>query len=227
MARSLYAELLTTIAEENPSFQISTRHHLVYEIHEGSILSGFLLDLSGMEKGAFYLTAFAQPLYVPHDYISLTFGKRLPEKKRLGFEQTLRRKLTSENRVPLTEKVLKSIRSEGLSFLRRLNSVNKIAAVTEAKPGTAKNPFGWQDKDPNVTEVRAYSWALLGDKTRATRDLLYLTESYVPEYDWGKELQHRGAKVLQAIEQGTENAQALLRDWARQSTASLGLTPTS
>lgn len=226
MTRSPYAELLTAIVVENPTFQISTRHHLVYEIHDDLVLSGFTLDLSGMEKGAFYLTAFSQPLYVPCDYIFLTFGKRLPEKTRLGFKQTLRRKLTAENRVVLTEGVLRSIRSEGLSFLRRLNSVNKIAAVTEARPGTAKNPFGWRDKDPNVIEVRAYSWAILGDETRTKRDLLYLTENYVPAYDWGKELQHRGSKVLHAMEKGTKNAQALLRDWAKQSAAGLGLKPT-
>jgi hypothetical protein len=226
LTRSPYTELLTTIAEENPAFQISGRHHLVYEIHEGLVLSGFTLDLSGMEKGAFYLTAFAQPLYVPHNYIFLTLGKRLPEKTRFRVKQTQRRKLTPENRVVLTEGVLKSIRSEGLSFLRRLNSVKKIATVTEARPGTAKNPFEWRDNDPNVTEVRAYSRALLGDETRAKRDLLYLTENYLPAYDWGKELQKRGAKVLQAMEQGMENAQALLRDWAKQSTASLGLTQT-
>lgn len=225
--RTLYSELLTKIAEKNPALRVSTRHHLVYEIHEGLVLSGVSLDLSGMEKGAFYLTVFAQPLYVPHDYIFLTFGKRLPERKYLGFKQTLRRKITPENRGVFTEAVLKSIRSEGVPFLQRIDSVEKFAAVTEALPGTPENPFGWRDKDPNVTEVRAYSWALLGDEARAKRDLLYLTNNFVPAYDWEKELQDRVSKVLQAMERGMENAQILLRDWANQTTASLGLTAES
>ena len=224
MAQPLYSQLLERIAEEYPSYRIITLHHLAYEIHEDLVLSGFTLNLSGLEKGAFYLTAFAQPLYVPHDYIVLTFGKRLPERKRLGVRQTLRRKIVRDNQVVTIKEVLKSIRSDGLSFLRRVDSVKKIAAVTAAMPGTAKNPFGWNEKDPNVTEVRAYSWALLGNEAPSKRDLLYLTQMYAPKYDWEKELQGRAATVLRAMEQGMENAQALLRGWAKQSTAGLGLT---
>jgi hypothetical protein len=226
LAQPLYSKLLERIAEEYPTYRIITRHHLVYEIHEDLVLSGFTLDLSGMEKGTFYLTAFAQPLYVPHDYIILTIGKRLPERKRLGLRQTLRRKIEPANPVVTVDGVLKSIRSDGLSFLRRVDTVEKIAAVTAAMPGSAKNPFGWNEKDPNVTEVRGYSWALLGNEVASKRDLLYLTQMYVSRYDWEKELQGRAATVLRAMEQGVENAQALLRRWAQHSTASLGLTST-
>lgn len=225
MAKSLYAELLIRIADKNPNFRISTRHRLVYAVHEELVLTGFILDLSGMEKGAFYLTAFAQPLYVPHNYIFLTFGKRLEERRPLSLKHTMCRKIDRDNQLVVTEGVLKSIESDGLPFLRRIDSVMKIAAVTEAKPGTAKNPFKWNEKDPHVTEIRAYSWALLGDERRTKRDLVYLTEKYAPTYDWGKKVQNRCERVLQAMEQGTENARVLLHEWAKQSTVGLGLTP--
>ena len=82
MATNPYRLLLANISEENPGFKTNTRHHLTYQIHDDLVLSGFTLDLSGLERGAFYLTAFAQPLYVPHNHLFLAYGKRLEEGKR-------------------------------------------------------------------------------------------------------------------------------------------------
>ena len=218
MAKNPYRLLLTRISEANPGFETNTRHHLAYQIHDGLVLSGFLLDLSGLERGAFYLTAFAQPLYVLHDYLFLTYGKRLERSKRW--------KINDQNETEVVSRVLEAVRSEGCSFLEVVNSVKKLAELAEAKPGTRENPFRWHPNDPNVVEARAYSWTLVENARNAKRDLLYLTQMYAPKYDWEKELQGRAATVLQAMEQGIEIAQALLRGWAKQSTAGLGLTST-
>jgi hypothetical protein len=222
LSKSLYAELLKSIADEFPNLQVSNRHHLAYEIHHQLLLCGFVLDLSGMEKGAFYLTAFVQPLYVPCDYIVLSYGKRLPSKQGAKPEGA-RRKISQENCATIAEYVVRSIRSDGLSFLERVNTVRKFAEVAESKAGSAKNPFGWHDSNPNLVEVRAYSWILLGDESRARRDLLYLTQKFSGKQDWEKELQERAASVSHAMEHSKEQAQTLLRQWAKQSTVGLGL----
>ena len=219
MAKNLYGILLTRISEANTGYETNTRHHLAYQIHEGLVLSGFLLDLSGLERGAFYLAAFAQPLYVPHDYLFLTYGKRLERSKRW--------KINDQNETEIVSRVLEAARSEGCSFLEVVNSVKKLAELAEAKPGTRENPFQWHPDDPNVIEARAYSWTLLENERNAKRDLLYLTQMYVPKYDWEKELQARAGTVLRAMEQGMEIGQALLRDWAKQSAAGIGLTSRS
>jgi hypothetical protein len=216
LAKNPYRILLNRIAEANPSFETNTRHHLAYQIHDDLVLNGFLLDLSGLERGAFYLTAFAQPLYIPHDYLFLTYGKRLERSKRW--------KINDENETEVVSRVLETVRSEGCPFLEVINSVKKLAEIAEAKPGTKENPFQWHPDDPNVIEARAYSWALVDDARNARRDLLYLTRMYVPKYDWEKELQGRAATVFRATEESMEIAQALLRDWAKQSAASIGLT---
>jgi hypothetical protein len=216
LAKNLYSLLLTRISEANPGFETNTRHHLAYQIHEGLVLSGFLLDLSGLERGAFYLTAFAQPLYVPPDYLFLTYGKRLERRKRW--------KINDQNETEVVSRVLEAVWSEGCSFLEVVNSVKKLAELAEAKPGTRENPFQWHPDDPNVIEARAYSWTLVENERNAKRDLLYLTQMYVPKYDWEKELQARAGTVLRAMEQGMEIGQALLRDWAKQSAAGIGLT---
>jgi hypothetical protein len=219
LAKNPYRLLLAKITEANPSFETNTRHHLAYQIHDDLVLSGFLLDLSGLERGAFYLTAFAQPLYIPHDYLFLTYGKRLERSKRW--------KINDQNETEVASRVLEAVQSEGCPFLEVVNSVKKLAELAEAKPGTRKNPFQWHPDDPNVIEARAYSWALVGNEGNAKRDLLYLTQKYSPNYNWEEELQGRAATVLRAMEQDKEFAQALLRGWAIQSTASLGLTSKS
>ena len=216
MAKNPYRFLLTRISEANPGLETNTRHHLAYQIHDGLVLSGFLLDLSGLERGAFYLTAFAQPLYIPPDYLFLTYGKRLERSKRW--------KINEQTEPEVTSRVLGAVQSEGRSFLEVVNSVKKLAELSEAKPGTRKNPFQWHPDDPNVIEARAYSWTLVGNEKNGKRDLLYLTQIHIPKYGWEKELQGRAATVLRAMEQSMEKAQALLRGWAKQSTAGLGLT---
>jgi hypothetical protein len=215
LTRNLYGSLLARISEAHKGLETSSSHHLAYKIHDGLVLSGFLLDLSGLERGAFFLTALSHPLYVPRNYLVLTYGKRLKRGKRW--------KIESHNETEITDRVLEVIRSEGCSFLEMVNSTRKLDELAEAKPGTRKNPFGWHEKDPNMTEVRAYSWTLLGNDKRAKRDLRYLTQKYVPAYDWGRALQNRSAKVLNAMDEGIEAAQALLRAWAKQTTADLGL----
>ena len=216
MTKNPFRLLLTRISEANPGFKTNTRHHLAYQIHDGLVLSGFLLDLSGLERGTFYLTAFAQPLYVLQDYLFLTYGKRLERSKRW--------KINDQNETEVAGRVLEAVRSEGCSFLEVVNSVKKLAELAERKPGTRENPFQWHPDDPNVIEARAYSWMLVENERKAKRDLLYLTQIYVPKYDWEKELQGRAVTVLRALEQGTEIGQALLRDWAKQSAAGIGLT---
>jgi hypothetical protein len=215
LGKNPYRFLLTEITRTYPELLVSTRHRLAYRLGDGLVLIGLLLELSGLEKGAFYLTAFTQPLYVPCDYLFLTYGDRLAKQKRW--------KINPDNQKAILAQVLDAIQRDGLPLLGRIDSVQKLAGVTQAGPNTRRNPFGWSDKDPNVIEVRAYSWTLLGKVENATRDLLYLTQKYVPEYDWEKKLQSRSELVLRSLDVGLDKAQALLREWARESTAKLGL----
>lgn len=215
MAKNPYRFLLTEITRTYPDLLVSTRHHLAYRVVDGLVLIGLLLDLSGLERGAFYLTAFTQPLYVPCDYLFLTYGERLAERNRW--------KIVPANQNQILAQVLDAIQSEGLPLLERIDSVQKLAHVAQARPRTRENPFGWSEQDPNVIEVRAYSWALLGNEKNARRDLLYLIQDYVPEYDWEKKLQSRSEIVLRSLDISLDKAQVLLRGWAGETIAKLGL----
>jgi len=215
VAKNVYGLLLARISQANPGFRTNVHHHLAYQIHDDLVLSGFVLDRSGMERGAFYLTAFAQPLYVPRDHLFLTYGKRL--------EQGKRWKVENGNETEVVQLILEVIRSEGRSVLEMVNSAEKLAELTEAKPGTRRNPFHWREDDPNVVEARAYSWVLLGDETKAKRDLLYLTRQFVPSRDWEREIQNRVETVLRSLDAGLATARGLLRDWARQTIVGLEL----
>ena len=214
LSKNPYRFLLAEIIKAYPGFLVSTRHHLAYRFGDGVVLIGVTLDLSGLEKGAFYLTAFAQPLYVPCDHLFLTYGDRLAKGKRW--------KIIPDNQNAIVAQVLDAIQRDGLPLLGRIDSVQKLADVAQAARNTRESPFGWSEKDPNVIEARAYSWTLLGKEENARRDLYYLTQNYVPQYDWERELQARSGVILRALDIGLEKAQALLREWARETIHKLG-----
>jgi hypothetical protein len=215
VTKNPYRFLLAEIIRAYPGLLISIRHRLAYRLGDGVVLVGMLLDLSGLEKGAFYLTAFAQPLYVPCDHLFLTYGDRLAKGKRW--------KIDLDNQNAIVAQVLDAIRRDGLPLLGRIDSVQKLANVAQAARNTRGSPFGWSEKDPNVIEARAYSWTLLGKEENARRDLFYLTQNYVPQYDWEKELQSRSGVILRSLDISLEKAQALLREWARETITKLGL----
>lgn len=215
LSKNPYRSLLAEIIRAYPDFLISTRYHLAYRFGDRVVLIGVLLDLSGLEKGAFYLTAFAQPLYVPCDHLFLTYGGRLAKAKRW--------KISPDNQNVIVAQVLDAIQRDGLPLFGRVDSVQKLADIAQAARNTRESPFGWSEKDPNVIEARAYSWTLLGREEDARRDLYYLTQNYVPQYDWEKELQSRSEVILRALDSGLEKAQALLREWARETVHKLGL----
>jgi hypothetical protein len=214
-----YRFVMAEIIKAYPGFLISTRHHLAYRFGDGVVLVGVLLDLSGLEKGAFYLTAFAQPRYVPCDHLFLTYGDRLAKGKRW--------KINPDNQDAIVEQMLDAIQRDGLPLLGRFDTVQKLAAVAQAPRNTRESPFGWSERDPNVIEARAYSWTLLGKEENTRRDLYYLTQHYVPQYDWEKELQSRSGIILGALDIGLEKAQGLLREWARETIHKLGLSAES
>ena len=153
--------------------------------------------------------------YVPHNHLFLTYGKRLEEGKRW--------KIESRNEPEALNGIMGAIRSEGLPFLEKVNSTKKLAELTEARPGTRKNPFHWHRDDPNVIETRAYSWVLVGNELNARRDLLYLTQQFVPSLAWERELQNRSAAVVHSLVVGLETTKELLQNWARQTVVSLDL----
>ncbi|WP_286920167.1 hypothetical protein [Flavobacterium sp. UBA4197] len=50
---------------------------ILYKKPIDSLLVGFCFERSGLNSNGFYLNAFVQPLYVPSEDISLTFGYRV------------------------------------------------------------------------------------------------------------------------------------------------------
>jgi hypothetical protein len=213
--KTLYLHLISSIARTSPRLRVSQRHHLAYEIRDSLLLAGYLLDLSGLQAGAFYLNAFVQPLYVPHESIFLTFGKRLSGGKRWI--------INAEDEAAVMEEVLRAIEEEGKSLVDELGAIERLAGIAEGKPGSKENPFGWRLDDPNILETRAYTWALLRDQSRARRDLLYLTQVFMPTYPWEKEIQNRSSKILDALDKSVEAAGNVLADWAKQTASQLGL----
>jgi hypothetical protein len=54
------------------------KENFLVRVPIGNILCGILFSPSGFSKKAFYIRAFTQPLYIPSDYLVLTFGLEMP-----------------------------------------------------------------------------------------------------------------------------------------------------
>jgi len=54
------------------------KDRLLVRVPTGDVLCGVLFDSSAFSKEAFYIHIFVQPLYVPAEYLVLTFGERVP-----------------------------------------------------------------------------------------------------------------------------------------------------
>ena len=73
----------------------------------GHVLRGICFENAGLEARQFYMWAFLMPLYIPSDYISLNFGKRLG-----GGSHTW-----NADNPRLIDNTMNTIRREALPFL--------------------------------------------------------------------------------------------------------------
>src|SRR5690348_10025170 len=71
------------------------------------LLRGFSFDTSGFSADAFDVEVFVQPLYVPTDCITYTFGRRLHGRQGMGWKLD-----RQDERATMTE-VLASIKEHG------------------------------------------------------------------------------------------------------------------
>jgi hypothetical protein len=54
------------------------KRNFLVRVPIGNIFCGIVFSSSGFSQDAFYINAFAQPLYIPSDHIVLTFGREMP-----------------------------------------------------------------------------------------------------------------------------------------------------
>lgn len=186
----------------------AVRGALTYAKPLGDVARGFYLE-SSRDPQSFYLWVFVQPLYIPIDGVSFTFGERLGH----GWS------LSAETEDAVMREVVALVRQEGLPFLAGLRNpadlASRAAAITQAPD------------DPNVAEAIAYSLLLAGQWHEAAAALARL-DRIVRAIDqrrhpWVAQLGARGGQVRDALTHEPTAALALLAVWRAQTVAALRL----
>lgn len=210
MARPKIQRFIERLALRLPEYRVA--RGLLYASPVSLLLRGYCFDTSAFEPAAFYVWVFVQPLYVPHDYIFFSFGRRFEE----AGAGELRWTLTSANLNTVEEDVLHCIETQGVPLLNLLKDPKDLAKASAREPGSAGELFDCDPDDPNVTEARAYSWILAGNFDKARIDLASLVSDAAlrPEQDWEFAIRDRAREVLAVLVRSPEEAKLLLTRWA-------------
>jgi hypothetical protein len=185
-----------------------TEGHLIFRVPVENVIRGFIFDSSAFSAEAFHPTAFVQPLYVPHDHITMTLGSRL----RGAWE------FSRERNQQLADRLLESMRKEGLPLLEELGSPQKIADSAEVLFST-KNHY--------VRQAAAYSLVLIAEDRKAVQRLdqllLMLKEMGRGVQTWAQNVYAEVAGLRETVLRDPSEARALLEKWAEKSRQALRL----
>jgi hypothetical protein len=154
-------------------------------------LRGICFDRSSSPRD-FYLEVFFMVLCVPDEYLSLSFGERVPAWGWNADEPDLIRKLAD------------AIEREALPFLNSARTTDDLIQwlIKEAKD------FG----DVHTWEALAYTYALLGEIAPAERALVRLQQALDPAVPWEGEMLSR-AQLLKGMLGSPEVAKKQLMEW--------------
>jgi hypothetical protein len=182
------------------------------------ILRGFVFEGSDFDRSVLRVTAFVLPLYLPTDTVHMTFGFRLGGPANFWTFADVDEDVAMDS-------IREYARDEGMPFLKRAGTPGGFADwLTEHKADS---------RNLDVHEALAYSLVLDGRPGEALRSLEKarngIAEAEAKRRDLGldptrtKARSERVQAVEQALATSPTQAADLLRQWAGESAARLGL----
>ena len=186
--------------------------HLLFMEPIDCLLRGFCFEPSGFDATSMYLNFFIKTLYVPVEYVELTYGDRL--RGNLLWEG-----ISKENESEIMADVLNSIRSDGLPCLTRIATLEDLLRFIETERHL--------DIDPHDVEKYAYALVLLGKHEQAFEQLHHLRrvcdEAISTGTAWAGKNLERGEQVLSALQDNPAEARSLLNTWRSHTLKALKL----
>lgn len=181
---------------------------ILYATPVEMVLRAFYFQTSYLDREAFTVWVFAQPLYVPCDHFVLNIGGRL------GWFQHDRdiwwrwRPEDNEQEKQVMQEIYWYMQKYGLPFLDKVRTPSEVIWWIDKKSG---NP-----KDVHYQEIKAYSYILIGDYRLARRILPRLYTELrqdEPNYPWMGEIAERVNRMMSLLEQSSEAAVQQLYEW--------------
>ena len=176
------------------------------------------IEPSAFDKTSFYPTVFVQPLYVPRDHFTFTFGGRLRAPGELTWN------VAHDPAATLMEGITGSIRADALPFLERFQQPIDLALACEAPPDVR---FSWEGNDIHVLETAACSWFLAGNVRKAIASLERIDRilrNEPDDRDWVRDLGTRTGTLLRWLRTGrAAHARDELLACTQETATALGL----
>lgn len=190
---------------ELPGFAV--KGDLIYRVTVGRVLNAITFDSSGFSPRVFYPNAFVQPLYVPLDFITMTLGKPF-----LGHWEF------QPGNQALADRLLQSIKTEGMPLLQALGTPEKIAHHAEKMKST-ENHY--------VRQATAYSMVLVGEEREAIKrldELLVMLEKMASGIQkWALDVHREVAHFRGIVLRDPDEARTLLLQWGEETRTKLKL----
>ena len=179
------------------------------------ILRGYCFESSGFDPKSFYVWAFAQPLFVPTEALTLDLGCRLGA---IRGRQCQSWKLTGDNEAKVMADVLRHINREGSVVVENFRTLEDF--VRNAI-GPDTNPYS-----PYPPEMVAYGAVLLDDVGLVKKMFDRLEKSLADAKDhrpYHDEILERARSVRRAFERDPAQAVDILNTWRDQTAKNLKL----
>ncbi len=203
MTNKEFASLAAQLLPHLPDMVVKVPLMICSPVRE--MVRGLCFERSGSDKRRFYLWVFFMPLCVPSRHVTFDLGRRLG-----GLEQ---RWNTDEPH--LTEKLLFSIRAEGLPFLNNLQAPNNAAHFALSVART--------NKSAHAQQTGAYMLARSGKVQEAVSSLDELLQLLVGDTSWQAEMASRAQMLKSLLLSDPPLAKKQLLAWEAETLENLGL----
>lgn len=173
--------------------------HLIYEEIKAGLLKGFCFKSSAYEADQFELCVFVVPLYVPTDFLGLSYGHSIPSPLRRqwwGFDPDRLDQAASEL-APAMSKAQKD-------FLSKINDAEDFYDYYRKD----------RKKEIHFYEAVSYSAAYAGLKEAdkvLERCLAFMKKNSDIQFDWAQKTYANTERLFQTR---GEDRKALLEEWA-------------
>ena len=184
---------------------VTVRSPLMMCLPLKGVLRGFCFERSGSDKSRFYLWVFFMPLCIPTQQVVFNLGRRLG-----GAGQRW-----NTDEPGLIEKLLFSIREEGLPFLKDLRTLRGAARLSQSIADTDKSLYAQQ--------AGAYLLARSGEAREAVASLDKLLQLLSDKIPWQAEMASRARLLESLLLTDPEKANKQLESWETETMHNLGL----
>jgi hypothetical protein len=195
-----------------PSHAYVKKPNAICGVPVGSVFRGIIFESSGFSAAAFYPNAFAQPLYVPSNGFTLTFGKRLLGNWQYepGQEETV------------AKQIIERMHIEGaFKLLEDLSTAEKMALNL--------NKYHPNPQDPYLQRAVAYSLAecsrfdeSLSELDNCRTSLRKMIQEQ-PQINWPQQLLEEVTEFRNLVASDPDSAHKQLHEWTESTRAKLGL----